>query len=480
MKLTKWIHVVGLGCLLATTACSEDGTDTDDDGSGGSGATGGGGGSGGSTTSSTTSTTTSATTTSTGSSMLVDECSMGTDDCDDNATCTDLADGFECTCNTGYSGDGVTCTDDDECTLMTDNCDVNATCNNTPGGFACACVPPYVGNGVVCMLPPPGETCGTPKVVGALPYSDTDDSGLYTDEYETGGGCPSDGGDNGLGASDVVYAFTPTTTDTYGIAINKTGSSGPSLVYVTTDCANILNACIGDSGDIWGATNSSFGVPMTSGVTYYIVVDGWFGTEDGTYTLDILAPQPEICTDSIDNDFNGDTDCDDVACAADPTCTPVESLVGCDPTYCTFTAAAGPNGGDLCSCTFPGGNHPAVNDLTSTSACSFFGDGADMVMSFDVTAYSAFSITTCGTPGDSSLAVYDANPATVPPELYCSSDASGESSYCSEIGDSGASGPPTSTPKPAGNTLWIQVDEYATLDYWDGATARTIDVELIP
>ena len=40
----------------------------------------------------------------------VDECADGTDNCDDNAECTNTPDGFTCACNPGYTGDGVTCT----------------------------------------------------------------------------------------------------------------------------------------------------------------------------------------------------------------------------------------------------------------------------------------------------------------------------------------------------------------------------------
>lgn len=40
--------------------------------------------------------------------------------------------------------------DIDECETDTDNCDVNAHCNNTKGSFQCTCNIGYSGDGVVC------------------------------------------------------------------------------------------------------------------------------------------------------------------------------------------------------------------------------------------------------------------------------------------------------------------------------------------
>ena len=38
------------------------------------------------------------------------ECADGTNNCHANATCTNTDGSFTCACNTGYSGNGVTCT----------------------------------------------------------------------------------------------------------------------------------------------------------------------------------------------------------------------------------------------------------------------------------------------------------------------------------------------------------------------------------
>lgn len=40
----------------------------------------------------------------------IDECASNTDNCSANANCTDIDGGFICTCETGFTGNGQTCT----------------------------------------------------------------------------------------------------------------------------------------------------------------------------------------------------------------------------------------------------------------------------------------------------------------------------------------------------------------------------------
>ena len=40
----------------------------------------------------------------------IDECTMGTDNCAPEATCTNTEGSFTCTCNQGYTGNGTSCT----------------------------------------------------------------------------------------------------------------------------------------------------------------------------------------------------------------------------------------------------------------------------------------------------------------------------------------------------------------------------------
>ena len=63
--------------------------------------------------------------------------------------CTDAEGNFTCTCNLGYTGDGIICSDINECDAR--RCDQNATCNNTIGSFVCTCNENFIGDGLtVC------------------------------------------------------------------------------------------------------------------------------------------------------------------------------------------------------------------------------------------------------------------------------------------------------------------------------------------
>ena len=102
----------------------------------------------------------------------IDECLKQYHNCNENALCTDIIGSFECDCLPGYMGNGVNCTsklfslavmiihinffstvytDIDECTTGTHNCDMNALCTDTDGSFNCTCNSGYEGNGTLCL-----------------------------------------------------------------------------------------------------------------------------------------------------------------------------------------------------------------------------------------------------------------------------------------------------------------------------------------
>uniref|UniRef100_H2Y5Q7 EGF-like domain-containing protein n=1 Tax=Ciona savignyi TaxID=51511 RepID=H2Y5Q7_CIOSA len=70
--------------------------------------------------------------------------------CHANATCTNNIGSFTCSCNTGFTGNGVNCSDIIECTSGTHNCHANATCTNNIGSYTCSCNTGFTGDGVNC------------------------------------------------------------------------------------------------------------------------------------------------------------------------------------------------------------------------------------------------------------------------------------------------------------------------------------------
>ncbi|XP_046861770.1 macrophage mannose receptor 1-like [Xenia sp. Carnegie-2017] len=70
------------------------------------------------------------------------------DPCHVNANCTDTKESFECQCNEGYTGNGISCTNINECLNVP--CDVNANCTDNEGSYECQCNDGYTGNGLSC------------------------------------------------------------------------------------------------------------------------------------------------------------------------------------------------------------------------------------------------------------------------------------------------------------------------------------------
>ncbi|MEZ4266202.1 MAG: EGF domain-containing protein [Myxococcota bacterium] len=136
----------------------------------------------------------------------VDECALATPPCDAIATCTNTVGGFDCACQAGSFGDGLSCqlctviaecagqlhcsaaddstcdecnpgyapplcADIDECAAEPGPCDPAAVCANTPGAFGCACAAGFYGDGFTCQACAPVADCA-----GAVTCTGPDDA----------------------------------------------------------------------------------------------------------------------------------------------------------------------------------------------------------------------------------------------------------------------------------------------------------------
>lgn len=83
-----------------------------------------------------------------------DPCIEGRNSCGPHSTCVVQGDSFACICQSGFTSiyydNSIVCIDIDECSLATHNCDNNADCYNHDGGFQCRCRDGYEGNGISC------------------------------------------------------------------------------------------------------------------------------------------------------------------------------------------------------------------------------------------------------------------------------------------------------------------------------------------
>ena len=96
----------------------------------------------------------------------INECDMNL--CSGSADCNNTEGSYTCQCQSGFSGDGFTCSgkspqanhfpcisapnspDINECMEGTDGCNDNATCMNIMGSYFCLCLPGYSGDGMTC------------------------------------------------------------------------------------------------------------------------------------------------------------------------------------------------------------------------------------------------------------------------------------------------------------------------------------------
>jgi hypothetical protein len=150
---------------------------------------------------------------------------------------------------------------------------------------------------------------------------------------------------------DVTYEFTAPTAGTW--RFSTVGSTIDTVLGVLDTCGGTELACDDDGG---GSLTSITTADLTAGQTVVVVVDGYDEFESGDYQLLAELVPVEDCTNTTDDDSDGDVDCADADCATDPACLPT-----CPDATLTAPSAAGDNtGADATfdpSCAAPSADH---------------------------------------------------------------------------------------------------------------------------
>lgn len=120
-----------------------------------------------------------------------------------------------------------------------------------------------------------GETFDTAFPVEAIPFSDVGNTCDNLDDYDEA--CPW----AGTGAPDVVYVYAPASDE--DVTIGLCDSSYDTKVYVY-DAAGATIGCSDDYCGNDGFKSKIECVTLSSGYTYYIIVDG-YGANCGDYSF---------------------------------------------------------------------------------------------------------------------------------------------------------------------------------------------------
>lgn len=142
-----------------------------------------------------------------------------------------------------------------------------------------------------------GTLCSNPIVIASLPYTTTDNTANYADNYDpdTDFWLPINGVEDEYanyyhGGNDVIYSYTPTVNTTISISIpNSVGWSG---VFVYSSCSNIGVEAVGGDNTVGTATLQVNNLAVTAGQTYYILISTWPAPQTMAYTLNIVDNNP--------------------------------------------------------------------------------------------------------------------------------------------------------------------------------------------
>ncbi|MFN3968370.1 T9SS type A sorting domain-containing protein [Flavobacterium sp.] len=142
----------------------------------------------------------------------------------------------------------------------------------------------------VGMYAQTGTLCTDPIVIATLPYSTSDNTANYADNYDPPTATPiscgaGTAGNYYLGGNDVIYTYTPTVSGT--ITLQLPSAVGWSGLFVFTSCAGIGSAPYACSCSSAAGNRTISDLVVTAGETYFIVISSWPSPQTIAYTLNV-------------------------------------------------------------------------------------------------------------------------------------------------------------------------------------------------
>ncbi|WP_274476465.1 T9SS type A sorting domain-containing protein [Mangrovimonas aestuarii] len=158
---------------------------------------------------------------------------------------------------------------------------VNITVNDTDDPNC----PLFSGPLSQAACPIPGQICSEALEITSLPYSTTDNTSNYFDDYsqEPGESCGTTG--YYLDGDDVVYVYTATADTSIEVSLLPTEIYAGVFVYES--CADIGVSCIAGGSNGFGAAEINFDMDVVMGTSYYFVISTWASPQSTAYTFEL-------------------------------------------------------------------------------------------------------------------------------------------------------------------------------------------------
>ena len=174
-----------------------------------------------------------------------------------------------------------------------------------------------------CAAPCPlqGNGCADPFEISSLPFTDIGSTTGLTDSLATPTSCADIYAGKGSGAPDAIYRLEIPQTGLYAATISSANTEFDSALYLLWTCTAAPEQCPA-AHNVPGNGGEQIFFLAQKGAERFIVIDGVTINDSGPYELEVaFYGAVEVnCSDGMDDDDDGKTDCADPDCSTSAAC----------------------------------------------------------------------------------------------------------------------------------------------------------------